>query len=41
VTEIPIYGELRGKLDPTLAAIFGQKNFKDKSLVENIYLNAN
>ena len=41
MTKVPIYGELRAKLQPTTQALFEQKNFKDTKILEDLYNHAN
>jgi len=41
LTKVPIYGELRAKLQPTTQALFEQKNFKDTKILEDLYNHAN
>lgn len=41
LTKVPIYGELRAKLQPTTLALFEQKNFKDTKILEDLYKHAN
>lgn len=41
MSKVPIYGELRAKLQPTTQALFEQKNFKDTKILEDFYDHAN
>ena len=41
LSRIPIYGELRAKLQPTTQALFDQKNFKDTKILSDLYIHAN
>ena len=41
LSRVPIYGELRAKLQPTVQALFEQKNFKDTQILQDFYETAN
>ena len=41
MSRIPLYGELRAKLQPTTEAFFAQKDFRDTQILEDLYKSSN
>lgn len=41
MSRLPLYGEIRAKLQPTTEAFFQQKNFEDKSLLKDMFQSSN
>lgn len=41
LSKLPLYGELRAKLQPTTVALFEQRNFKDTKILSDLYHQVN
>lgn len=41
ISKLPLYGEVRAKLQPTTAAFFHQRNFKDTQILQDLYESSN
>lgn len=41
LSKLPLYGEVRAKLQPTTEAYFAQRNFKDSKILQDLYESSN
>jgi hypothetical protein len=41
LSRLPLYGEVRAKLQPTTEAFFAQRNFKDTQILQDLYESSN
>ena len=41
MSKLPLYGEVRAKLQPTTEAFFAQRNFKDTQILQDLYDSSN
>ena len=41
LTKVPIYGLLKDKIHMSMKALFGQKDFKETQILEDLYLSSN